>query len=95
MSEHRKVKACNCTEMKQPKLKLLCLHGYRQNAEVFKQKTGSFRKCLHKWVDFTYVTAPHKVIPLDDLSKADELDLEQTVDVGEIFIFLRAFINVR
>lgn len=26
------------------KLKILCLHGYRQNADTFKSKLGSFRK---------------------------------------------------
>ncbi|XP_022904992.2 esterase CG5412 [Onthophagus taurus] len=49
----------------QEKLKLLCIHGYRQNGEAFRQKTGSFRKIIGKWADFTYVTAPHKVIKVD------------------------------
>ncbi|XP_018324091.1 esterase AGAP003155-like [Agrilus planipennis] len=44
------------------KLKILALHGYRQNGETFRQKTGSFRKTVQKWAQFTYITAPHKVV---------------------------------
>lgn len=38
---------------------MLCLHGYSQNKDVFRQKTGSFRKPLKKYADFEYFDAPN------------------------------------
>ncbi|KAF2896335.1 hypothetical protein ILUMI_09842 [Ignelater luminosus] len=76
MSEENKLKKpCPHTDQDQ-KLKILAIHGYRQNAEVFRQKTGSFRKMVHKWAEFTYITAPHKVILVNDLRKSDDIDGE-------------------
>ncbi|XP_063707126.1 esterase CG5412 [Culicoides brevitarsis] len=49
----------NEKNQKNDKLKVLALHGYRQTAESFKSKIGSFRKYLNKYVDFVFVTAPH------------------------------------
>ena len=46
------------------KLKILCLHGYRQNEKTFREKTGAFRKAVGKHVDLTYITAPHAVPPM-------------------------------
>ena len=44
-------------------LRVLCLHGYRQNGHMFREKTGSLRKLLKKQVtEFVYIDAPH-VIP--------------------------------
>uniref|UniRef100_A0A915BC66 Serine hydrolase FSH domain-containing protein n=1 Tax=Parascaris univalens TaxID=6257 RepID=A0A915BC66_PARUN len=46
------------------KLRILCLHGYRQNDTIFREKTGSFRKALKKYADFVFMNAPHvPVIP--------------------------------
>eukprot|EP00927_Polykrikos_kofoidii_P056280 TRINITY_DN50431_c0_g1_i1.p1 TRINITY_DN50431_c0_g1~~TRINITY_DN50431_c0_g1_i1.p1 ORF type:complete len:314 (-),score=54.33 TRINITY_DN50431_c0_g1_i1:161-1102(-) len=40
-------------------LRLLCLHGYGQNAEVFRQRTGALRRALKAHVkDFVFVDAP-------------------------------------
>ncbi|KAG5671879.1 hypothetical protein PVAND_002049 [Polypedilum vanderplanki] len=39
------------------KLNVLCLHGYRQNAETFRNKTGSFRKFVGNYVNCTYINA--------------------------------------
>ena len=44
------------------KLRVLCLHGYRQNKDTFRERTGALRKLLKKHVDFYFVAAPH-VIP--------------------------------
>jgi hypothetical protein len=41
------------------KLKVLCLHGFTQNAETFRQRTGSIRKQLKSRIDFVFVDAPH------------------------------------
>ncbi|XP_044763796.1 esterase AGAP003155-like [Coccinella septempunctata] len=53
------------------KLKILAIHGYRQNADTFRQKTGSFRKIANKFADFTYITAPHKVVIPNDVENVD------------------------
>jgi Serine hydrolase (FSH1) len=43
---------------------VLCIHGYRQNAEAFKGKIGSFRKIFkNKNVEFVFLNAPHDVPP--------------------------------
>lgn len=73
----------NSQDVNSEKLHILALHGYRQNGEVFRQKTGSFRKMVHKWARFTYITAPHKVIPVDDLSNVDEIDVQQSPDAEQ------------
>ncbi|KAL1491617.1 hypothetical protein ABEB36_012188 [Hypothenemus hampei] len=70
---------CN-TETTDKKLKILCLHGYRQNAEVFRSKTGSFRKMTHKWAQFNYVTAPHKVILVDNINAIEDPNIGQSQD---------------
>lgn len=47
-------------------LRILCLHGYRQNGTMFREKTGSFRKLMKKHVaDFVFIDAPH-LIPAEE-----------------------------
>jgi predicted esterase len=46
------------------KLNVLCLHGYRQNAEQFKSKVGSFRKFLKSSANFVFIDSPHLAKPL-------------------------------
>lgn len=54
-----KIQACD-------KLNILCLHGYRQNAESFKSKTGSFRKFCKSYANFVYIDAPHLAKPMNE-----------------------------
>lgn len=54
------------TIMEKDKLKILCLHGYRQNADSFKSKLGSFRKVVNKFADLTFLSATHTAPPIDD-----------------------------
>ncbi len=42
-------------------LRVLCIHGYRQNGGSFREKTGALRKLLKKQVELVYMTAPHSV----------------------------------
>lgn len=42
-------------------LRVLCVHGYRQNGASFRDKTGALRKLLKKQVELVYMTAPLKV----------------------------------
>lgn len=48
------------------KLKILCLHGYRQNAQSFRERTGAFRKIpiIKKHTELVFVSAPNRVPPL-------------------------------
>jgi len=43
------------------KLRVLCLHGYCQDKEAFRRKTGSLRKVAKKFADFVFIDAPHLV----------------------------------
>lgn len=43
------------------RLRILCLHGFRQNASSFKGRTAAFRKKLRTIADFIFVDAPHIV----------------------------------
>ncbi|XP_057834344.2 rhodanese-like domain-containing protein 6 isoform X2 [Cryptomeria japonica] len=43
------------------KLKILCLHGFRQNASSLKGRLASFGKKLKHLADFVFVDAPHEV----------------------------------
>ncbi|XP_078122647.1 esterase OVCA2 [Sander vitreus] len=42
-------------------LRVLCIHGYRQNGSSYREKTGALRKLLKKQVEFVYLSAPHSV----------------------------------
>lgn len=52
--------------LEKDKLKILCLHGYRQNADAFKSKLGSFRKVVNKFADLTFLNAIHTAPPIDE-----------------------------
>jgi predicted esterase len=41
------------------KARILCLHGYAQNAEFFNSRTGALRKALKALAEFHFVDAPH------------------------------------
>ena len=48
------------------KLRILCIHGYRQNEKIFREKTGAFRKIVGKHAELVFITAPHTVPPLNE-----------------------------
>lgn len=43
------------------KARVLCLHGFAQDAATFRAKTGAIRKALKSRCEFVYVDAPHDV----------------------------------
>ena len=47
----------------QPKLRILCLHGFRQNASQFRGRTAALRKRLRHIADLVYIDAPY-LLPL-------------------------------
>lgn len=54
------------------KMNILCLHGYRQNSVSFKNKTGSLRKLLKNFANFTYLEAPHLAKAMDGEEQSEE-----------------------
>lgn len=53
---------CNFTGNESPrKLRILCLHGFRQNASSFKGRTASLAKKLKNIVELVFVDAPHEL----------------------------------
>lgn len=42
-------------------LRLLCLHGYRQDAKSFRARSGALRKALRGRAELLLMDAPHVV----------------------------------
>ncbi|XP_053373634.1 esterase OVCA2-like [Mercenaria mercenaria] len=44
-------------------LKILCIHGYRQTSQSFRERTGAFRKIpiIKKHTELVFITAPNRV----------------------------------
>ncbi|KAJ1781193.1 Family of serine hydrolases 3 [Coemansia sp. RSA 454] len=40
-------------------LRVLCLHGYTQNGQTFRDRMGPFRRSLKRTLDPVFITAPH------------------------------------
>ena len=47
------------TSSRPPPLRLLCLHGFTENATLFRDRTGSLRRALHGVAEFTFPDAPN------------------------------------
>lgn len=84
-----------CCPSDNMKLKILAIHGYRQNAETFKAKTGSFRKMIHKWAQITYITAPHRVIVVEDSNDIGQKapDNGESKDEGKKYLRNNLYLN--
>ncbi|KAI9164660.1 Ovarian cancer-associated protein 2 [Blastocladiella emersonii ATCC 22665] len=57
------------------RLRILCLHGYTQNAAVFSKRTGVLRKHLKGKADLVYISAPHapdSYVASPDMDPAEE-----------------------
>ena len=54
------------------KLKVLCIHGYRQNEKIFREKSGGFRKLVKKHIEFTFLSAPHEIPEEANLARPEE-----------------------
>ncbi|KAG1970283.1 esterase OVCA2 [Pimephales promelas] len=61
-------------------LRILCIHGYRQNANSFREKTGALRKLLKKLVELVYISAPHEVPAIQNETNQEP---EKTASGGE------------
>ncbi|EEB18712.1 conserved hypothetical protein [Pediculus humanus corporis] len=56
------------------KFKILCLHGYRQNAVKFKSQTGALRKNLRHEAEFFFLSAPHRIPGFESGGEGDDYD---------------------
>ena len=52
------------------RLKILALHGFRQNGEVFRKRTRKMRLALEDIADLTFVTSPLPYAPTGDTREA-------------------------
>ncbi|KAK9876345.1 hypothetical protein WA026_012654 [Henosepilachna vigintioctopunctata] len=62
------------------KLKILALHGYRQNAVKFLNETKNFCEAFSQWAEFVYITAPHQVVLVDN---PDNLLMGEKLEKGQ------------
>jgi hypothetical protein len=53
------------------KVRLLCLHGYRQDSSLFRSKIGSLRKALKSKAEFVFVDGPHRSESTSDSNEND------------------------
>ena len=53
-----------------PRLKILALHGFRQNGDVFRARTRKMRLALADIAEFTFVTSPMQYTPQGDTRTA-------------------------
>ena len=51
-------------------LKILMLHGYKQNESIFYERTGNLRKTLKKYAEFHFCEAPN-ALPVNDEKESD------------------------
>ena len=54
------------------KLRVLCIHGYRQNEKTFRERSGGFRKLFKKQIDFIFLSSPHEIHEEVNLARPEE-----------------------
>ncbi|TRY91642.1 hypothetical protein DNTS_022912 [Danionella cerebrum] len=64
-------------------LRVLCIHGYRQNGSSFREKTGALRKLLKKHVELVFISAPHKVPAIEDQRCETNQEPVKLLSVGD------------
>lgn len=67
------------------KLRLLCLHGFRQNASCFQGRLGSLKKKLKHIADFVFVDAPHSLPFIQQERTEDWSDVGPKRDLKRAF----------
>lgn len=74
-------------------LKLLCLHGYLQDASIFRSKIGSMRKALKSRLEFVFLDAPFAASPdaatLSSLGLKPSQSIEDKSDAEETTVQLQ------
>ena len=74
-------------EVHKRKMKILCLHGYMQNADVFRKRTGALRRALKSTCEFVFLDAPYLIEKKkkkdDDDDDDDEEERVEKDDVDE------------
>lgn len=66
----RNMKIINEVKRTDKPLKILCLHGWRQNGKVFKNRVKKLNNFLFPIADLHFVTAPHTYSPQEEIKEA-------------------------
>ncbi|RKP10434.1 ovarian cancer-associated gene 2 protein [Thamnocephalis sphaerospora] len=61
-------------------LRILCLHGYMQNGQVLRRKTGVLRKKVKDIAELVFVTAPFDVPMPTDITEEERARLQRLYD---------------
>ncbi|KAI8972494.1 serine hydrolase FSH [Pilobolus umbonatus] len=64
------------------RLRILCLHGYTQNAIMFSKRTAAVRQSVEDIADLVYVTAPHYIHSPTLTSISERVEAEKE-DISE------------
>ncbi|RPD66858.1 hypothetical protein L227DRAFT_648029 [Lentinus tigrinus ALCF2SS1-6] len=64
--------------------KILMLHGYAQNANIFNKRMGALRKACGKDIDFVFIDACHVLTPVDlaEAFRSTESESSSLNDLG-------------
>lgn len=65
-----KAKAAPRPRSGQPRLRILAIHGFRQNGEVFRARTRKMRLALDDIAELVFVTSPMQYVPTGDTREA-------------------------
>ncbi|XP_047491263.1 esterase CG5412-like [Penaeus chinensis] len=69
------------------RLRILCLHGYGQNANVFQEKLGGFRRFVKHLASFSFLSAPHPLDSPISVEKVEERAWWLKKDENEMIIY--------
>ncbi len=73
----RESQKSNKNAPKAPPLRILMLHGYRQNEMAFRERSGGMRKALKSHAEFIFCEAPH-TIPATQIKENESADEKET-----------------
>ncbi|CAN1821402.1 Rhodanese-like domain-containing protein 6, partial [Linum perenne] len=66
------------------KLRILCLHGFRQNASGFRGRTASLAKKLKRTAELVFVDAPHELPYVYCPVRGEEHTVENSYELQQI-----------
>ncbi|GBG67866.1 hypothetical protein CBR_g985 [Chara braunii] len=86
VNETTGIRLLTTAESHQHRLRILCLHGFRQNASSLQGRFAALRKKLRSIVDMVFVDAPHELPPIvvtnDDNPHAERVEGNPPTDGG-------------
>ncbi|CAN1141526.1 Rhodanese-like domain-containing protein 6 [Linum perenne] len=76
--------ACHADTGPSRKLRILCLHGFRQNASGFRGRTASLAKKLKRTAELVFVDAPHELPYVYCPVRGEEHTVENSYELQQI-----------